>query len=178
MTEIVPVARHLRRSGEWNASHADDSVRLDYDDRHRRRRLYTTEQGRRILLDLIEATVLRDGDAIQVEDGTLIAVRAAPEPLIEITAHGPDELSRLAWHLGNRHLPAQISENRILIRDDHVIIAMLRGLGAHVRSVTMPFNPEGGAYGEHNRHHAHAHGQPHEHMRPHDHGHDHTHTHD
>ena len=100
---------------------------------------------------------------------------APPEPLVEIRAHNAAEMIRLAWHLGNRHLPAELQEHRILIREDHVIEQMLRGLGAHIQKVRAPFNPEGGAYGEHNRStHQHHHGHDHDHHH-HDDGHHHHH---
>lgn len=142
-------------AGSWKD--AADTITLGFDDRFRRRRAYVAEGGLAFLLDLPEATVLRDGDALLLEDGRLVAVRAAPEPLVEVTGSETIGLARLAWHLGNRHLPAEIDAARILIRHDHVIVTMLRGLGAGVREVLAPFNPEGGAYGEHNRTAAHPH---------------------
>ncbi|WP_431281804.1 urease accessory protein UreE [Humitalea sp. 24SJ18S-53] len=152
-------------AGSWKDSR--DTITLDFDDRFRRRKAYVAEGGLAFLLDLPEATVLRDGDALRLEDGSLVAVRAKPEPLIEVTAGEAISLARLAWHLGNRHLPAEIDGARILIRHDHVIETMLRGLGAGVQEVLAPFNPEGGAYGEHNRAaahpHTHHHGDDHHH---------------
>ncbi len=160
-----PLARAttLYAAGTWPADQVRDTVTLDFDDRHRRRKRYIGAGGLAFLLDLADAQVLRDGDGLALEGGGYIAVRAAPEPLIEVTAHSPAELARLAWHLGNRHLPAEIAGARILIRHDHVILHMLAGLGATVREVHAPFNPEGGAYGEHNRapHHPHGHGHDH-----------------
>jgi urease accessory protein len=149
---------------------ARDVVTLGFDDRFRRRRRYVGEGGTEFLLDLEEATVLHDGDGLLLEGGGVVLVRAAPEPLVEVTAETPERLARLAWHLGNRHLPTQIGEGRLLIRDDHVITAMLRGLGATLRRVDAPFDPEGGAYGERQagHHHHHHHG---------DDGHDHHHRH-
>ncbi|WP_424135404.1 urease accessory protein UreE [Roseomonas chloroacetimidivorans] len=182
MTEdSLPRATKVLPAGQWNAAEARDSVTLDFDDRHRRRRRYIGEGGLAFLLDLPEAVVLYDGDGLVLEDGAAIAVRAAPEPLVEVTAQDRAHFARLAWHLGNRHLPAEIGADRILIRDDHVITAMLRGLGATLRTVQAPFNPEGGAYGEHNRqtghHHGPLHSHPHDHAHGHDHGHDHSHDH-
>jgi urease accessory protein len=151
-------------AGGWIERTAKDVVVLDFDDRFRRRRRYVGQTGLEFLLHLEEATVLRDGDGLLLEEvGGVILVRAAPEPLVEVTAETPERLARLAWHLGNRHLPTEIQADRLLIRDDHVIGEMLRGLGAALRRVEAPFNPEGGAYGEHNRqpghhHHHHHHG--------------------
>jgi urease accessory protein len=119
--------------------------------------------GSAFLLDLDEAVALREGDGLLLEGGGVILVRAAPEPMLQVTASTPELLMRLAWHLGNRHLPTQIEGTRILIREDHVIAAMLRGLGATVEAVQAPFHPEGGAYGEHKGHHHHGHDHDHEH---------------
>ena len=152
-------ATTIRAAGAWPASERKDRVTLDYDERHRRRRRYACEGGLEFLLDLDEATVLRDGDGLMLDGGGYVEVRAAVEDLVEIRASSQALLMRLAWHLGNRHLPADVGEDRILIRDDHVIVDMLRGLGAAVRHVRVPFNPEGGAYGQHN----HDHGHPHRH---------------
>lgn len=159
----LPRATSVRSTGAWPATEARDTLALDFDDRHRRRRRYTAEGGLAFLLDLPEATVLRDGDGLALDGGGFVLVRAAPEPLVEVTAESPPQLARLAWHLGNRHLPTRIEAGRLLIRDDHVIVDMLRGLGATVRHVSEPFDPEGGAYGEHNRQPAHPHGHGHHH---------------
>jgi urease accessory protein len=148
---------------------AADSVLLDFDDRHRRRLAMTCTRGLEFLLDLEHATALRGGDALVLEDGRLIEVVAAAEPLLEIRAADPHHLVRLAWHLGNRHLPTQIMAKGLRIRRDHVIEAMVKGLGARVIEIEAPFDPEGGAYAEptHDRDdHSHDH-----------HGHDHHHDH-
>jgi urease accessory protein len=170
-TSVVP-------SGHWAANARRDTITLAFDDRFRRRIRLTGEGGLVFLLDLPDAVVLHHGDGLQLEDGGIVEVRAAQESLVEITAGDAGTLARLAWHLGNRHLPSEIGQGRILIRDDHVIVDMLRGLGATVRHVEAPFNPEGGAYGQHNHdtHHPHAHGHDHHHHH-HDHHHDHDHKH-
>lgn len=124
-----------------------DSISLTFDDRHRRRIAMTTDGGLEFLLDLPEVPSLKDGDALMLEDGRLIAVKAAPERLLEISCADPVHLARISWHLGNRHLAAEIGEQRLLIRYDHVIAEMVRGLGATATEVNVPFNPEGGAYG-------------------------------
>lgn len=131
-----------------------DHVTLDYEARFIRRKLLTTDRGRPLLVDLVQVTSLDQGGALQVTDGQLVGVRAAPEPLLQVT--GPD-LPRLAWHIGNRHTPCQIEGTRLLIQRDHVIHTMLTHLGAEVTEVTEPFTPEGGAYG-HGRTHSHEHG--------------------
>lgn len=167
MDTALPRATQVLPAGGWVERTARHTVTLDFDDRFRRRRRYVAADGFAFLLDLEDATALRDGDGLLLEGGGVILVRAAPEPLVEIRADSPGRLMRLAWHLGNRHLPTEIQPDRLLIRDDHVILEMLRGLGAEVRQVEAPFNPEGGAYGEQNR-------QPGHHHHHHD-GHDHHH---
>jgi urease accessory protein len=160
---------------------AADTVVLDFDDRHRRRMAMTGTRGLEFLLDLENAVALRGGDALVLEDGRLIEVVAAPEPLVEIRGQDPHHLIRVAWHLGNRHLPTQIMPKGLRIRRDHVIEAMVKGLGARVIEIEAPFDPEGGAYvgGGHAHDHAHE-GHPHDHGH-HDHAHDHDahgHSHD
>jgi urease accessory protein len=140
------------------AGAAADRVVLDYRDRFLRRKLLRTEAGAAVLVDLAETVSLDDGDALVLEDGRLVAISAAAEPLLEVSAP-PPTLARLAWHIGNRHTPAEIGEGRILVQRDHVIEEMLARLGATVRHVEAPFRPEGGAYG-HGRTHGHHHGGP------------------
>jgi urease accessory protein len=145
------------RKGQWPSEAKRGSVTLAYDERHRRRLRLVTDADEAFLLDLERATVLEDGDGLALDDGTWIEVKAAPESLVEITAADPRLLARLAWHLGNRHLPAQFLADRILIREDHVIVDMLTGLGAVLRFIAAPFTPERGAYdsgtpGHHHRH--------------------------
>ena len=162
MPADLPRATQVLPAGGWVERTARHVVTLDFDDRFRRRKRYVAADGFAFLLDLEEATPLRQGDGLLLEGGGVILVQAAPEPLVEIRAANPALLMRLAWHLGNRHLPTEIQADHLLIRDDHVIIGMLQGLGAALRKVDAPFNPEGGAYGEHNRqpghHHHHHHG--------------------
>ncbi len=147
----------VARAGTWPAGECVDSITLAYDDRYRRRLRLLGDGGTDFLLDLPEPAVLRDGDGLRLDEGGYVLVRAADEPLVEIRARDPLLFARLAWHLGNRHLPTEIDGERMLIRDDHVIVDMLRGLGAEVRHVSAPFNPEGGAYGQHNHDHRHPH---------------------
>ncbi len=147
----LPTAHSLRRAGDWSG--AADAVTLTYEARFLRRKVLTTARGERFIVDLPQTTSLNHGDAFKLSDGRLIEVIAAKEPLIEIT--GPD-LPRLAWHIGNRHMPCQIEPDRLLIQRDHVIRDMLEKLGATLRDVSERFTPEGGAYG-HGRTHSHAH---------------------
>lgn len=119
---------------------------LDYAGRFLRRKRLVTDAGLPLMVDLPETVSLEDGDAFLRADGGLVAVRAAAEPLIELRAE-PSEFARLAWHIGNRHTPAQIEAHRILIQEDRVMAAMLARLGAVTRAVREPFTPERGAYG-------------------------------
>jgi len=135
-----------------HAHRGDDRVTLSYDERFLRRKVLETEGGIRFLVDLAKTTSLGPGDAFRLEDGCLIEVVAAAEDLLEIRG----DLTRLAWHIGNRHTPCQIEPARLLIQRDHVLHDMLVKLGAEVSEVVAPFMPEGGAYG-HGRTHGHAH---------------------
>ncbi len=136
-------------AGSWDAARETDRIRADHDQRHRRRILLRTERGQELLLDLKRAQHLRDGDAIACDEGGLVRIVALPERLLQITAASPAELLRLAWHLGNRHLPTALAADRLLIRDDHVIAEMVRGLGGSVTAIEAPFDPETGAYDDH-----------------------------
>jgi urease accessory protein len=138
-------ATEVKSPHRWTNAPADTVV-LDFDDRHRRRMTMTGTRGLVFLLDLESAVALRGGDALVLEDGLLVEVVAAPELLLEIRTDDPRRLVRLAWHLGNRHLPTQIMQRGLRIRRDHVIEAMVRGLGARVIEIEAPFDPEGGAY--------------------------------
>jgi len=138
-------ATQVRAQHRWTQAPADTVV-LDFDDRHRRRMAMTGTRGLTFLLDLENAVVLRGGDALVLDDGRLVEVVAAPEPLLEIRGTDPHHLVRVAWHLGNRHLPTQIMAKGLRIRRDHVIEAMVKGLGARVIEIEAPFDPEGGAY--------------------------------
>ena len=138
-------ATKVRKQHRWTEAPADTVV-LDFDDRHRRRMAMTGTRGLAFLLDLENAVALRGGDALVLDDGRLVEVVAAPEPLIEIRGSDPQHLVRVAWHLGNRHLPTQITARGLRIRRDHVIEAMVKGLGARVIEIEAPFDPEGGAY--------------------------------
>lgn len=133
---------------------AADRVTLDYRDRFLRRKRLVTEGGATLHVDLPETVSLDEGDALVLLDGRHVAVAAAAEPLVAVTAADPRALARLAWHVGNRHTPAEIGEGRLLVQRDHVIEDMLRRLGATLTPLMAPFRPEGGAYG-HGRTHGH-----------------------
>ncbi len=142
-------------AGHWDAVQETDQVLIDYDRRFRRRIVLTTLGGADVLIDLPQAVRLRDGDGLLLDSGGIIRVRAQAEPLMEIHAHDDSDLIRIAWHLGNRHLPVQLLGDRIRIRADHVIGEMVEGLGGHVEAIDAPFDPEAGAYagGGGNHHH-------------------------
>jgi len=189
-------------AGQWSGAPADTVV-LDFDERYRRRFVMTGVGGLEFLLDLGEAAMLRGGDGLRLEDGRIVEVVAAPEPLAEIRAADALALTRVAWHLGNRHLPTELMPKALRIRRDPVIEAMAEGLGARVIPLEAPFNPEGGAYvkaeasaakrHDHDHHHdrghahdrdqerhdndrhGHAHGSGPGHADEHHHGHDHGH---
>lgn len=153
-------AEQVLPAGEWDAATAVDRVLIDFDRRFRRRILLMTEAGEELLLDLPQAVRLRDGDGLVLTSGGMVRVCAKPEPLLEIHAHAEGELVRIAWHLGNRHLPVQLMGDRIRIRADHVIEEMVEGLGGHVEVIEAPFDPEAGAYAGGHQHH---HGDGHDH---------------
>ena len=170
-------------AGGWSGEPAD-SIVLDYDERHRRRVTMKGVRGLEFLLDLDEAALLRSGDGLKLEDGRLVEVVAAPEPLVEIRAAEPAALVRIAWHLGNRHLAVELTRKALRIRRDSVIEEMARGLGAAVVAIEAPFNPEGGAYAkgghephDHDHHDHDHHDHDHHDHDHHDHDHDHHHTH-
>jgi urease accessory protein len=146
----VKRASQILRAGTWRAADAIDRVMLDADERYRRRIVLTAARGTKFLLDLPEATALHDGDGLVRDDGTIVAVIAKPEPLVEIAAadaaEGAAALARLAWHLGNRHTELQIVGDKLRMRRDRVLEEMLVGLGASVTPIEAPFEPERGAY--------------------------------
>ena len=156
----LPRAQSFTRAGDWNE--AADRVVLDYEGRFLRRRRLTTKGGLSFLADLAETTSLQPGDAFRLEDGRHIEVVGAEEALLVVRGDTP----RLAWHIGNRHTPCQICPDRLVIRHDHVLQAMLERLGAEVTPARGPFLPEGGAYGmgrTMGHDHGHDHGASHHH---------------
>jgi len=165
-------------AGTWDVGTAIGTVTLAHDARHRRRFRYAGPDGLDLLLDLSEAKLLDDGDGLALEDGDTVLVRSAAEDLMMVTAGPGANLARLAYHLGNRHLPVQLLPDRILILADHVIAEMVAGIGGRVEPILAPFKPEAGAYGGGHRHaddepshdHGHEHDHPHAHGRHHHHG--------
>ena len=131
---------------QWRSAALVDQVVLDHDERHRRRIVLHGLHGTEFLLDLPEAPDMRDGDGILLSNGDVVLVNAADEKLMEVRSADPILLARIAWHIGNRHLAAEIIPGRIRLRVDPVIASMLTRLGGTVRYLSAPFNPEGGAY--------------------------------
>ncbi len=138
-----------RPAGHWPTEKAAGSLTLDFDSRHRRRIRLTADQGAEVLLDLPKAVAMADGDGLQLEDGRWLKVQAAAELIVEVRHIDPNQLMRLAWHLGNRHLPTEIRSQALRIRPDHVIEDLLHRFGAGLVRMQAPFQPEGGAYGVH-----------------------------
>lgn len=137
-------------SPDHNGGAPFDHVSLEHSERRLRRKLIRLAGGTEILLDLPQTTTLENGSMLQLEDGRLVGVMAAQELLYEVRASDPRHLVRFAWHIGNRHTPAQLDEDRILIKRDHVLKTMLEGLGATVSNISEPFFAEHGAYHSHN----------------------------
>jgi urease accessory protein len=146
-------AQQVVPAGTWDAAAEADRVLVDHDRRFRRRIVLSTEAGRDVLVDLPQAVRMRDGDGLVLDGGGVVRVCAKPEKLLEIHAHDDGEMVRIAWHLGNRHLPVQLFSDRVRIRDDHVIREMVEGLGGHIEEIEAPFDPEAGAYARHHHHH-------------------------
>ncbi len=151
-------ASHFRRAADIAADPtrpvAFDTAVLAHDERHLRRKTIALARGDRLLVDFAETVVLEGGDVLVLGDGRHAEIVAAEEELYDIRGRDRLHVSELAWHIGNRHLAAQIEEDRIVIMRDHVIRAMLEGLGAQVREIAEPFSPLRGAYSGHR----HAHG--------------------
>ena len=147
----LPIAQILHRAEHWNGP--AQLCELDYTERFLRRKRLTTTSGDAFIVDLAQTTSLDDGDALELDTGTLVQIKAGVETLLKITG---SDLVRLAWHVGNRHTPCQINADHLLIQADPVIGHMLEHLGAKVEPIDAPFTPEGGAYG-HGRTHSHEH---------------------
>ncbi|WP_223427284.1 urease accessory protein UreE [Tateyamaria pelophila] len=159
-------------------AHADSAALtavLAHDERHVRRKTIRLSNNEKILIDLTRPTVLNAGDLLTLDDGTAVLVEAASEDLFEVRGRDGIHLTQLAWHIGNRHLPAEIAADHILILRDHVIRGMLEGLGASVADVTDTFSPSRGAYD--GQFHSHGHGSHSHDHEPHSHGDEHAHHH-
>lgn len=151
-------------AGSWDRGRAGRTVTLAWEERRRRRIVLPDDAGEAFLLDLPVAVQMADGDGLETEAGDWIAVRAGDEDIAEVSCGDSFHLARIAYHIGNRHMPVQILPNgRLRLPWDHVVVDMVRGLGARVERMTAPFHPEGGAYaqgghGPHSHgHHSHGH---------------------
>lgn len=168
-SKLMPQGRGLARVLVQRAS----TITLDWDTRQKSRFDATDSHGRALGVFLPRGSVVRGGDVLVAEDGSLVRVVAAPQDVLRITAcpeHGsPFDLTRAAYHLGNRHVPIELQADHLKIEPDHVLADMLRAMHMTVVAVSEAFEPESGAYGDHGGHAGHAHG--------HSHGHDHAHSH-
>jgi len=170
--------RVVRVVGSAQADNARliDSVMLAPDQRRLQSAQLTGVKGTLIGLMLPEPVMLRTGDALELDDGSFVDIVVEPEPLIEARGNDLTHLARLAWHLGDRHVPVQVMPNRLRLRRDPALEAMLAALGARLTPIEAPFDPEGGAYATdaaRDHHHGHAHGHHHDHTCGHDHHDDH-----
>jgi len=188
----MPRATRVLHAAERRDAPVVDTVILPYAQRQAQKGFLFGVKGTCVELDFAETMRLRTDDALVLDSGGLVEVVAEPEPLIEARAADLPALARLAWHLGDRHMPVQIFERKLRVRRDAAVEALLQSLGAKIAEIDAPFEPEGGAYaapaGEHHHHdhHHHDHGHAHDHGHSHDHphvhdehcGHDHDHKHD
>ena len=194
----MPRATRVLHAAERRDTPVVDTLILSHAQRQAQKGFLFGVKGICVELDFAEAVRLRTDDALVLDDGGLVEIVAEPEPLIEARAADLPALARLAWHLGDRHVPIQVLERRLRMKRDPAIEALLQSLGAKVVAIEAPFEPEGGAYAgpaadhhhhDHDHHHGHdhahpdhAHGHDHEHHEHdehcgHDHAHDHKHDH-
>ncbi len=185
----MPRVTTIVRKPAVKADRVVDTITLDHAARNRREATLTAEGGIEIRLDLDMETTVNDGDALRLEDGRLVQVKAAPERLLEVKAENPLRLTRLAWHLGSQHGLVEVAADAIYVENDPLIAELVRGQGCTATPVERPFRPERSAHacdhdhGHGHHHHGHAHGHSHGHEHEHDHGHgpahhDHKHDHD
>ena len=179
-SKLIPQAQGLAPVLVRRAAH----IELDWDVRQKSRFDATASDGRNVGVFLPRGTVVRGGDVLITQDGSLIRVVAAPQTVLRITActdhhhghthDGAFDLMRAAYHLGNRHVPIELQPDHLKIEPDHVLADMLRAMHLTVREAQLAFEPEGGAYaaGGHAHHHDHNHGHDHGHSHSHDHAHE------
>ena len=162
MLRATTIRRHSAKKSATTAPSLGVAV-LQHDERHLRRKTIALTSGVKVLVDLAEPVVLDTGDELLLEDGSTVEIAAAEEALYTVTPRDPLHLIELAWHIGNRHLPAAIFSDHILLLRDHVIRSMLEGLGATVHETVAPFNPVRGAYSSQGHSHSHEHDHEHGH---------------
>jgi urease accessory protein len=175
----MPRATRVLSAAERQGAAVLDTLILPFAQRQAQKGFVFGVKGTCVELDLPDPVRLRTDDALVLDDGGLVEVVAEPEPLIEARAADLPALARLAWHLGDRHVPVQVLERRLRLKRDPAIEALLEGLGAKIVAIEAPFEPEGGAYATpaDPHHHGHAHGHDHDHDHDHEHPHDHLHGH-
>jgi len=181
----MPRVTTIVRKPAVKADRVVDTITLDHAARNRRHGTLRGEGGTEIHLDLDMETTINDGDALRLEDGQLVQVKAAPESLLEVRAENPLRLMRLAWHLGSNHGLAEIAADALYIENNPALAELARGQGCTVTLVERPFRPERSTHvcdhdhgHHHHHHHGHSHGHDHGHAHGHDHAHDHKHGHD
>jgi urease accessory protein len=147
----LPIADRFAASD----ARVDEVLELVFEQRERSRFRAPLCSGEEVGVDLPPGSLIRDGDRLLLGDGRVVAVSAAPEALMEVRAHDAPQLARIAYHVGNRHVPLQIGDGWLRLLPDHVLRAMIEGLGGHVHAVEAGFEPESGAYGHSHVHHQH-----------------------
>jgi urease accessory protein len=176
-SKLIPQGQGLAPALLRRAAHLE----LDWDVRQKSRFDATTSDARTVGVFLPRGSVVRGGDVLVTQCGSLLRVVAAPQAVLKITpcaSHGsPFDLTRAAYHLGNRHVPIELQPDHLKIEPDHVLADMLRAMHLTVKDVREPFEPEGGAYTQHAGGHSH-HGHAAAHGHSHDHDHNHSHAHD
>lgn len=150
---MLHITERIAPGAGYDNKPIDDKLILPFDRRQKSRLRVSLESGREAAFFLERGTVLRGGDRLLAEDGSVILVVSADEPVMLVTADTPLQLTRAAYHLGNRHIPLQVGEGWLRLEQDHVLKEMLLGLGVHVADQSAPFEPEAGAYGGGHRHH-------------------------
>ena len=175
----MPRATSVQSAVDRKGGEIVDTLILPYAQRQVRQGFLFGIKGTCVEVDLAEAVRLRTDDALVLDNGGIVEIVAEAEPLIEVRAADLPSLARLAWHLGDRHVPVQILERRLRLARDSGIEALLESLGAKIALIEAPFEPEGGAYaaaaGDHGHQHHHDHDHPHDHDHGHSHGHHHHH---
>ena len=178
----MPRATKVLRAGEPRPAGAADTLILGFDQRQTKQGFFFTGKGTCVEFDFAEPPALATDDMLVLDDGSLIDIVAEVESLIEARIADPAALARIAWQLGNRHVPVQIFANRLRLRRNAEIEALLAGAATKLTPLTAPFEPDGAsAHADHAHHHDHAHDHHHHdhgHDHAHDHGHDHAHHHD
>jgi urease accessory protein len=173
----MPRATSVQPAADRKGGHVVDTLILPFAQRQVQQGFLFGIKGTCVEVDLAEPVALRTDDALVLDDGGIVEIVAEAEPLIEARAPDLAALARLAWHLGDRHVPVQILERRLRLRRDAAIETLLEGLGAKLANIDAPFEPEGGAYATAAGDHGHDHHHDHDHHHGHDHSHDHGHDH-